>query len=165
MIAVLDSFWRGRTKLASAGLAAALAACGTPAPPVATAPDVTGADSEIAEPADTAVSEIADVGDTADTEITGALDASGPDGDAGPADSGVEVGIFYPDCSAPQTEGCPCTAADAPCCISQSYGLTCQTWKDSPTWSAFSDCCRDPNPSCKDFNLTPQPGWCNGKAP
>ncbi len=163
MIAVLDSFWRGRTKLASAGLAAALAACGTPAPPVATAPDVTGADSEIAEPADTAVSEIADVGDTADTEITGALDASGPDGDGGPADSGVEVGIFYPDCSVPQTEGCPCSKIGTSCCIAPSYGLECENWQDPPTWSTFSDCCRGNQPGCN-YPNPPRP-WCNGKVP
>ena len=163
MITVLDSFWSGRTKLASAGLAAALAACGTPAPPVATAPDVTAADSEIAEPGDTAVTEIADVGETADADMLESIDASGLDSDTGPSDATLDVAVLQLDCTAPQTEGCPCTVVNVQCCITPHYGLLCSDWYGPPVWSPVSDCCLGSEPGCNYPN--PPRQWCNGKVP
>ncbi len=140
----IDTAWNHLQKLAL-GLVvpalAGLAACGNPGGPVAGSPDVSPADAEIAEQADDA----------------------GLDADTGPSDTPLDVAVFQMDCASPQSPGCPCSKIEGSCCIGPSYGLECELWKNPPTWSTFSDCCRGNQPGCN-YPNPPRP-WCNGKAP
>lgn len=75
----------------------------------------------------------------------------------------------YPDCTLPQTKGCPCSTAElgTHCCVKVTDGLTCSKKYVDGTliWQAFADCCRDPGHGCENINPKPTPPWCNGKIP
>ncbi|MBM4345158.1 MAG: hypothetical protein FJ100_17445 [Deltaproteobacteria bacterium] len=146
-----------------AGMALVLALrCGSPAPlPAASVDASTGrANVSTADSFDAAAD--AETSLDPDPDVAAATDAS--------IDAPrVQDAKTYPDCTLPQTAGCPCTAAELGkmCCLKITDGLVCnERYVDGVlVWQQVSDCCRDPEPECRSFNPKPTPPWCNGKYP
>lgn len=139
-----------------------------------------GCGSPLPAPAAGVDSDLATLDATADTDTRGLVDSaladsangdSSSDGDTSvePSDAAATDVAKYPDCTLPQTKGCPCSTAElgTHCCVKVTDGLTCSKKYVDGTliWQAFADCCRDPGHGCENINPKPTPPWCNGKIP
>ncbi|MBM4344368.1 MAG: hypothetical protein FJ100_13450 [Deltaproteobacteria bacterium] len=114
---------------------------------------------------------------TADSSDAGADVEPAPDAEpavAADTDASIDAPSVqdakkYPDCTLPQAEDCPCTAAELGkmSCLKITDGLVCNKpyFDGVLVWQHVSDCCRDPDPACNKSNPKPTPPWCNGKYP